>query len=64
MAACGDDRDRATREGIQIAKSLIDAALSFFNGIYLITPFLRYEMTVELTHYIEAKKEILHNKKH
>lgn len=63
MEACGDDREAATCEGIQIAKSLIDSALSFFNGIYLITPFLRYEMTVELTHYIESRKLITGLKK-
>ncbi len=57
MAACGEDRERSTREGIQIAKSLIDTALAYFNGIYLITPFLRYEMTVELTNYIYEKTE-------
>ncbi|MCM3713623.1 bifunctional homocysteine S-methyltransferase/methylenetetrahydrofolate reductase [Halalkalibacter oceani] len=55
MERCGDDRQRAAEEGIRIAKSLIDTALTFFNGIYLITPFLRYEMTVELTDYIQAK---------
>ncbi|WP_100407186.1 bifunctional homocysteine S-methyltransferase/methylenetetrahydrofolate reductase [Bacillus solitudinis] len=56
MAACGDDQKAATKEGIQIAKSLIDTTLEYFNGVYLITPFLRYEMTVELTHYIESKE--------
>ncbi|QOR67526.1 bifunctional homocysteine S-methyltransferase/methylenetetrahydrofolate reductase [Cytobacillus suaedae] len=44
------------QEGLSIAKSLIDAAYDLFNGIYLITPFLRYEMTVELTKYIHAKQ--------
>jgi homocysteine S-methyltransferase len=58
MAACGEDREASTAEGIKIAKTLIDTALTYFNGIYLITPFLRYEMTVELTKYIEEKKLI------
>ncbi|WP_240377086.1 bifunctional homocysteine S-methyltransferase/methylenetetrahydrofolate reductase [Bacillus piscicola] len=52
MAACGDDREKAAREGIEIAKSLIDEAVKYFNGIYLITPFLRYDVTAELTTYI------------
>lgn len=52
MRACGDDKDRATAEGIQIAKELIDTAAELFHGIYLITPFVRYDMTVELIHYI------------
>ncbi|MEB1806870.1 MAG: bifunctional homocysteine S-methyltransferase/methylenetetrahydrofolate reductase [Bacillaceae bacterium] len=52
MAACGEDKEKAEIEGINIAKSLIDTAVQYFNGIYLITPFLRYEMTVVLTQYI------------
>lgn len=52
MRACGDDKERATREGIAIAKELIDTAAGLFNGIYLITPFFRYEMSVELIDYI------------
>ncbi len=56
MAACGSDPVEAAREGIAIAKSLIDAAFDLFNGIYLITPFLRYDMTVELVRYIHEKE--------
>ncbi|WP_416144009.1 bifunctional homocysteine S-methyltransferase/methylenetetrahydrofolate reductase [Planococcus koreensis] len=52
MRACGDDKERATAEGIAIAKELIDTAAGLFNGIYLITPFFRYEMSVELIDYI------------
>ena len=52
MRACGEDKDRATAEGIQIAKELIDTAAELFHGIYLITPFVRYDMTVELIRYI------------
>jgi homocysteine S-methyltransferase len=55
MAVCGEDQQAAVKEGIEIAKSLIDTTLQYFNGVYLITPFLRYEITVELTQYIEAK---------
>ncbi|WP_226585542.1 bifunctional homocysteine S-methyltransferase/methylenetetrahydrofolate reductase [Halobacillus litoralis] len=55
MERAGTDRVKAQAEGISISKSLIDAALDLFNGIYLITPFLRYEMTVELTNYIKEK---------
>ncbi|WP_419095563.1 bifunctional homocysteine S-methyltransferase/methylenetetrahydrofolate reductase [Alkalihalobacterium alkalicellulosilyticum] len=55
MADCGEDKEAAKREGIAIAKSLIDTAFELFNGIYLITPFLRYDMTVELTSYIQQK---------
>lgn len=38
--------------GVQIAKELLDVALNHFNGIYLMTPFLAYEMTVQLTEYV------------
>jgi homocysteine S-methyltransferase len=55
MEQAGPDKTKAEREGLAIAKSLIDAAMDLFNGIYLITPFLRYEMTVELTRYINEK---------
>ncbi|WP_339240153.1 bifunctional homocysteine S-methyltransferase/methylenetetrahydrofolate reductase [Geobacillus sp. FSL W8-0466] len=56
MAACSVDPVQAAKEGIAIAKSLIDAAFDLFNGIYLITPFLRYDMTVELVRYIHEKE--------
>ncbi|WLR48312.1 bifunctional homocysteine S-methyltransferase/methylenetetrahydrofolate reductase [Halobacillus litoralis] len=55
MELAGSDREQAQAEGLSISKSLIDTALDLFNGIYLITPFLRYEMTVELTHYIQKQ---------
>lgn len=55
MASFQDNSTLACREGLEIAKSLIDAALELFNGIYIITPFLRYELTVELTKYARAR---------
>ncbi|QED47881.1 bifunctional homocysteine S-methyltransferase/methylenetetrahydrofolate reductase [Cytobacillus dafuensis] len=51
MAELKDDSILAAREGIAITKSLIDAATELFNGIYLITPFMRYEISVELSAY-------------
>lgn len=55
MANAAKDRKKSAQEGIQIAKELIDAAMEHFNGIYLITPFLRYELTVELARYMKEK---------
>lgn len=55
MAALNDRPEQAVREGIEITKSLIDAALDLFNGIYLITPFLRYELTAELAIYARQR---------
>ncbi|WP_238649807.1 bifunctional homocysteine S-methyltransferase/methylenetetrahydrofolate reductase [Paenibacillus piscarius] len=43
-------------EGVQIAKELLDAATAHFNGIYLITPFMFYDMSVQLLEYIWAKQ--------
>lgn len=65
MKACGDDREKATQEGIAIAKELIDTAAELFNGIYIITPFLRYDMSLELIQHIkefdaEKERKIVH----
>jgi len=55
MASLNDNPIQAAKEGIVITKSLIDTALDLFNGIYLITPFLRYELTVELALYARMR---------
>ncbi|MFC0272023.1 bifunctional homocysteine S-methyltransferase/methylenetetrahydrofolate reductase [Metabacillus herbersteinensis] len=57
MALAGNDKEKARQEGLAIARSLIDTAFELFNGIYLITPFLQYDLTVELTHYIHQKEK-------
>ncbi|TDF98316.1 bifunctional homocysteine S-methyltransferase/methylenetetrahydrofolate reductase [Paenibacillus piri] len=41
--------------GVQISKELLDTAMRYFNGIYLMTPFLSYEMTADLTRYVWEK---------
>lgn len=41
--------------GVKIAEELLDTALEHFNGIYLITPFMFYEMTAQLTEYVWSK---------
>ncbi|PUB15224.1 bifunctional homocysteine S-methyltransferase/methylenetetrahydrofolate reductase [Paenisporosarcina sp. OV554] len=55
MAKFNDNPVQAVQEGLEITKSLIDTALDLFNGIYLITPFLRYELTVELALYARQR---------
>ncbi len=55
MSLFSGNREQSTREGIAVSKELIDVALEHFHGIYLITPFMRYDMTVELTEYIHGK---------
>ncbi|WP_175638286.1 bifunctional homocysteine S-methyltransferase/methylenetetrahydrofolate reductase [Metabacillus schmidteae] len=57
MASAGTDKEQARQEGLAIAKDLIDTAFDLFNGIYLITPFLQYDLTVELTNYIHEKEK-------
>lgn len=55
MAATSGHREQSTAEGLKIAEELIDVALELFHGIYLVTPFTRYDMTVHLTNYIHEK---------
>src|SRR5699024_9553999 len=55
MKATEGDCSAATAESIAICKELIDTATEHFNGIYLITPFMRYDICVELTKYIREK---------
>jgi methionine synthase / methylenetetrahydrofolate reductase(NADPH) len=50
------DKGRAWEEGIRIAEKLLDEVLSMFNGVYLITPFLRYHITEHLTKYVKSKR--------
>ncbi|QQE72983.1 bifunctional homocysteine S-methyltransferase/methylenetetrahydrofolate reductase [Brevibacillus composti] len=51
--------EAARQEGIKIAKELLDAAIPAFNGIYLITPFNYYQMSVELIQYVQQKSSLL-----
>ena len=50
MARAGKGK-KARQEGIEIAKEVVDAILEYFNGLYLMTPFTRYDMSVALTEY-------------
>ncbi|MDH7479868.1 MAG: methylenetetrahydrofolate reductase, partial [Syntrophomonadaceae bacterium] len=47
--------EESRQEGIRIARELIDSAMQFFRGIYLITPFAYYQMTAELTRYVKSR---------
>ncbi|KAA0941695.1 bifunctional homocysteine S-methyltransferase/methylenetetrahydrofolate reductase [Sporosarcina sp. ANT_H38] len=59
MALSDGNREQSTREGLEVSKELIDVALEHFHGIYLITPFMRYDMTVHLTEYIHSKVDAI-----
>jgi methionine synthase / methylenetetrahydrofolate reductase (NADH) len=43
------------REGLAIAREFIDAALGRVGGFYLIPPFGKYQIAVELVRYIKSK---------
>lgn len=43
--------------GVEIAKELLDTAMEHFNGIYLMTPFMFYEMNVALMNYVREKSK-------
>ena len=47
LRACSDDK-AATQIGLEVAREVRDVAMEAFNGVYLITPFLRYEVSVDL----------------
>ena len=42
------DDQTATQIGLEVAREVRDIALEAFRGVYLITPFLRYEVSVNL----------------
>ena len=58
MEACGDDKEKAAAEGVAIAQELLEVACQYFNGIYLITPFLRYDMTLQLMDFVEKFDQV------
>jgi methionine synthase I (cobalamin-dependent)/5,10-methylenetetrahydrofolate reductase len=41
--------------GIEIARDVCRAVLDHFPGVYLITPFLHYDITVELTQFVRIQ---------
>ncbi|MFD0713666.1 bifunctional homocysteine S-methyltransferase/methylenetetrahydrofolate reductase [Paenibacillus sp. GCM10027626] len=51
----GLEGEAGRAEGVKIAEELLDVAMQHFNGIYLITPFMFYDMTVRLTKYVREK---------
>ncbi|MGT2750247.1 bifunctional homocysteine S-methyltransferase/methylenetetrahydrofolate reductase [Streptococcus orisasini] len=55
LEAIRDDKETCQKVALAESKKMIDLALEYFKGIYLITPFLRYDLTVELIEYIQEK---------
>ena len=52
-----DDKELCQKVALEESKKLLDVALKHFKGIYLITPFLRYDLTLELIDYVEENKD-------
>jgi homocysteine S-methyltransferase len=50
----GSEGVEGREKGLQIAKDVCRSVLDHFPGVYLITPFLAYSTTVELTHFVRA----------
>jgi methionine synthase / methylenetetrahydrofolate reductase(NADPH) len=55
MRDAGPDPIHTRAAGMEIAKEILDTANKLFNGIYLITPFVRYDMSIELLRYMKEK---------
>jgi len=53
----GLEGEAGREASLAISKELLDVAMECFKGIYLITPFMAYEMTVELTKYVRERAE-------
>ncbi|MGA3170288.1 MAG: bifunctional homocysteine S-methyltransferase/methylenetetrahydrofolate reductase [Chthoniobacteraceae bacterium] len=47
----GKEGAEGRKQGIELAKEVCRAALDLFPGVYLITPFLHYDTTVELVQF-------------
>jgi len=56
--------EEAPAVGEAIARELVEVAIRLFPGIYLVTPFLRYEMTVRLTEYARSLEATLVSRPH
>jgi homocysteine S-methyltransferase len=48
------ERPQVRKCGMRIAETIIVAALEYFSGVYLITPFSHYETTSELAKFARS----------
>jgi homocysteine S-methyltransferase len=51
----GKEGIEGRRQGLELAKEICRATLGLFPGVYLITPFLNYDTTVELARFIRNR---------
>ena len=64
MAKAGSDSQACARESFAISKELLDAASELFNGIYVITPFMKYELSGRLVRYVKEHKSVENREVH
>jgi homocysteine S-methyltransferase len=50
-AMAGAEGAEGRERGVKLAKEIAEAVLAQFDGLYLITPFLQYETTVEVAQF-------------
>jgi homocysteine S-methyltransferase len=50
----GREGDEGRSCGLRIAREIAESVLATFPGVYLITPFLNYETTIELAKFARA----------
>jgi len=55
----GLEKEAGAREGLAIAKEFIDATIGAVGGYYLIPPFGKYELAVELIRHIQQREREL-----
>ena len=54
-AMAGAEGAQGRARGVELAKEIAAAVLDELNGLYLITPFLQYETTVELSEFARSR---------
>ena len=54
-AMAGSEGAEGRARGVRLAKEMAAAALDHNDGLYLITPFLQYETTVELSEFARSR---------
>lgn len=55
----GKEGAEGNAEGLAVARALCDEILALFPGVYLITPLLRFDLTVELSRYVREQEKAL-----
>jgi methionine synthase / methylenetetrahydrofolate reductase (NADH) len=52
----GKEGSAGNQEGLDIARELCQSILTCFKGIYLITPLMRFDLTVNLSQYVRRQQ--------